>query len=76
MGEVSREDSSTGGSAAGARQFRVLHMFSGLATRPDSLAAYLEKHGAETVNIDTINHHLWDQDLLDDAVWERLGKLY
>ena len=71
MGEASLGDGSTGGTAAGARKFRVLHMFSGYAPRPDGLAAYLGERGAETVSIDTINDHLSDQDLLDDAVWER-----
>ena len=57
---------------AGKRTLLVLHLFSGPSDRRDGLASYLKAIGIATEERDTVNIHLTDQDLLDDAVWERL----
>ena len=53
---------------------RVLHLFSGPSPRADGLAHYLQacKPSIHTVEVDIINGHLEDQDLVDDAVWTRI----
>ena len=52
----------------------VLHLFSGPSPRKDGLAAYLHacKPPILTIDVDVINGHLEDQDLVDDAVWTRI----
>ena len=54
------------------RRIRVLHLFSGPADRPDGLSAYLRSVGIDTKDCDIINEHLEEQDLVDDAVWQRI----
>jgi len=53
---------------------RVLHLFSGPSPRADGLAHYLQacRPSIHTVEVDIINSHLEDQDLVDDAVWTRI----
>ena len=60
------------GPARGRKKLLVLHLFSGPAGREDGLAAYLKAVGIDTEERDLVNVHLTEQDLLDDAVWERL----
>ena len=53
---------------------RVLHLFSGPSPRADGLAHFLQacRPSIHTVEVDIINSHLEDQDLVDDAVWTRI----
>ena len=54
------------------RRIRVLHLFSGLAQRPDGVAATLQSHGVSCDDKDILNTWLKDQDLADDATWGRI----
>ena len=57
---------------SGGRSLLVLHLFSGPSGRKDGLAAYLKAVGIDTEEKDIVNIHVTEQDLLDDAIWERL----
>jgi len=54
----------------------VLHLFSGPSPREDGLASYLQacKPSIRTVEVDVVNLHLEDQDVVDDAVWTRISQ--
>jgi len=53
---------------------QVLHLFSGPSPRKDGLASYLRAccPPIVTTDVDIVNEHLDDQDLVDDAVWTRI----
>jgi hypothetical protein len=51
---------------------KVLHLFSGPAWRTDSFAAAIAAAGGGCDDVDIVNTHLADQDILDDAVWCRI----
>ena len=53
---------------------KVLLLFSGPHQRPDNLAAFLEQANVQTTQVDIVNQHLKDQNLLDDAVWSRIRR--
>jgi len=50
----------------------LLHLFSGPSPRKDGLASYLRAVDIGTTDVDIVNEHLEDQDLIDDAVWTRI----
>ena len=50
----------------------MLLLFSGPCQRPDSLAEFLLEQGIEATQVDVVNLHLKDQNLLDDAAWGRI----
>ena len=51
---------------------QVLHLFSGPSPRKDGLASYLRAVDIGATDVDIVNEHLEDQDLIDDAVWTRI----
>ena len=53
---------------------QILHLFSGPSPRKDGLASYLRAccPPIGTTDVDIVNEHLDDQDLVDDAVWTRI----
>ena len=67
-----KASASNASSSGGRKKLLVLHLFSGPSGREDGLAAYLKAVGIDTEERDIVNIHVTEQDLLDDAVWERL----
>ena len=52
--------------------FRVLLLCSGPTTRTDSLAKLLKQKGIQATEVDIENVDMSDQNMLDDAVWQRI----
>ena len=52
----------------------MLLLFSGPNQRPDNLAAFLRDADVDATEVDIINQHLKDQNLLDDGVWSRVKR--
>jgi len=67
-----RVDPSSSSGLPTKQRHQVLHLFSGPSPRTDGLASYLRAVDIGTTDVDVVNVHLEDQDLVDDAVWTRL----